>query len=174
VVLQLSIRTHNCEHQERNQAESRTIDPRNLKKTCLVVRCKIQLFPPQNIIQAAIILPTLPPENISSLKYFSLQTTIDTCCDPALLRNCVDHPADRNPFKKNNPIKFSIIRPFTMIIIHEIVEGCPGRNLFNSFFFRCPRASHLICMQLSHVCANKQLKNQFCTQPSGKSRTVLC
>jgi len=27
------------------------------------------------------------------------QTTIDTGCDPALLRNCVDHPADCNLFK---------------------------------------------------------------------------
>jgi len=28
------------------------------------------------------------------------QTTIDTGCNPALLRNCVDHPADRNSFQK--------------------------------------------------------------------------
>jgi len=27
------------------------------------------------------------------------QTTIDTGCDPALLHNCVDHPADCNLFK---------------------------------------------------------------------------
>jgi len=27
------------------------------------------------------------------------QTTIDTGCDPALPRNCVDHPADCNLFK---------------------------------------------------------------------------
>jgi len=27
------------------------------------------------------------------------QTTIDTGCDPALPRNCVDHPADYNLFK---------------------------------------------------------------------------
>ena len=39
------------------------------------------------------------------------KTTIDTGCDPALLRNCVDHPADCNHFQKCNPIKLPKIRP---------------------------------------------------------------
>ena len=42
------------------------------------------------------------------------ETTIDTGCDPALPRNCVDHPADCNLFKKYNPIKFAVIRPSTL------------------------------------------------------------
>jgi len=37
------------------------------------------------------------------------QTTIDIGCDPALPRNCVDHPADSNLFKNYNLIKFAII-----------------------------------------------------------------
>jgi len=32
-------------------------------------------------------------------------------CEPALLRNYADHPADCNVFKKYNPIKFPQIRP---------------------------------------------------------------
>jgi len=41
------------------------------------------------------------------------QTTIDTGCDPALPRNCVDHPADCNLFKKHNLITFARIWPLT-------------------------------------------------------------
>jgi len=32
------------------------------------------------------------------------RTTIHTSDNPALLRNCADHPADCNPFQKCNPI----------------------------------------------------------------------
>ena len=42
------------------------------------------------------------------------QTTIDIGCDPALPRNCVDHPADCNVFKRYRLIKFVIIRPSTL------------------------------------------------------------
>jgi len=42
------------------------------------------------------------------------QNTIDTGCDPALPRNCVDHPADFNLFKKYNLIKFARIWPLKL------------------------------------------------------------
>jgi len=44
------------------------------------------------------------------------ETTKDTGCDSALLRNCVDHPANRNLFQKRNPIpNNSVINSLTMI-----------------------------------------------------------
>jgi len=42
------------------------------------------------------------------------QATIDTGCDPALLRNCVDYPSGFNLFKKYNLIEFARIRPLTL------------------------------------------------------------
>ena len=41
------------------------------------------------------------------------QTTIDTGCDPALLRNSVDHQADCNRFQNSNHINVGILRPST-------------------------------------------------------------
>jgi len=54
------------------------------------------------------------------------------------LRNCVDHPADCNLFKKYNPIKFAIIRPLTLNynkIFMKLLRNARRDNLFNSFFF---------------------------------------
>jgi len=62
----------------------------------------------------------------------SAGTVIDTACDPALpMRNCIDHPADCNPFQKCNPI------PDNSAINREIMIPlrCARRdNLFNGFF----------------------------------------
>jgi len=44
-----------------------------------------------------------------SAHYRTGQTTIDAGCNPSILHNCVDHPADWNPCKKYNPIKFAVI-----------------------------------------------------------------
>jgi len=56
------------------------------------------------------------------------QTTIDTGCEPALMGNCVDHPADCNLFQKCNPVKFPIIRPSTLNY---------DRKLQDNLFTRC-------------------------------------
>jgi len=84
------------------------------------------------------------------------QTTIDTGCDPAFLRNCIVHPADCKLFNKYNPIKFAIIRPFTLNYNRNLwncLGGSRRDNLINSFF-RCLRALTLICMQLFNVQVN--------------------
>ena len=58
------------------------------------------------------------------------QTTIDTGCDRALPCNCVDHPADRNLFKKYNVIQFARIWPVPLNYntFYEAIEGCPTRQ----------------------------------------------
>ena len=48
--------------------------------------------PGQNLAGSTLSLPCSAPCGTE-------QTTIDTGCDPALPRNCVDHPADCNLFK---------------------------------------------------------------------------
>jgi len=62
-----------------------------------------------NFILAGFILPLSCSAPCGARK-----TTIDTGCDPALTHNCVDHPADRNPFQNGNPIKFPIIQPLAL------------------------------------------------------------
>jgi len=71
------------------------------------------------------------------------QTTIDTGCNPALLRNYAAQPADRNHFKKYNPIKFPIFGRYFKHL--KLPRGARRDNLFNRFF----------CIQLSNVWANK-------------------
>jgi len=53
------------------------------------------------------------------------QTTIDTGCDPAHPRNCVDHPVDCNFFKNYNLIKFARIWP-SALNYNKILWNCRG------------------------------------------------
>jgi len=56
------------------------------------------------------------------------QATIDTGCDPGLLRNCIDHfqpSGDFNLFNKCTLIKFAIIRPSSANNQRNL-WNCPG------------------------------------------------
>jgi len=65
------------------------------------------------------------------------QTTIGTGCDPALLRNCVDHPADCTLFKKSNLFKLVRNWPLTLKY-NKLLWNCRGvpyeTTWFNKFF----------------------------------------
>ena len=52
------------------------------------------------------------------------QTTIDTGCDPALPRDCVDHPADCNLFKKYLSLRWTTNPIHHLIFGGGIVRGC--------------------------------------------------
>jgi len=64
-------------------------------------------------------------------------TTIDTGCDPALPRDCVDHPTDCNLFKKYNLINFAIIRPSTLNHNRNLwnCRGAPNATTCITVFF---------------------------------------
>ena len=64
------------------------------------------------------------------------RSTIDTGCDPALLRDCVDHPADCKPLQNYNLFKFALIQPSSLNHdkFMKLLRGAWQRNLFCRFF----------------------------------------
>jgi len=64
------------------------------RATVVCLEAKGLWKPGQSFILARFIL-SLPRSALCRTE----QTMIDTGCDPALPRNCVDHPADRNLLK---------------------------------------------------------------------------
>jgi len=69
------------------------------------------------------------------------QTMIDTSCNPAHLCNCVDHPADRNPFQKC--IKNPIILPSTLNHDRK-VRNCQAFLLSCRFVYFTSNAKYLL------------------------------
>jgi len=65
------------------------------------------------------------------------QATIDIGCESALLRNCIDRPAECNLFTKYSLIKFAIIRPSTLNHDRNLwnCRGAPDETTCLTIFF---------------------------------------